>query len=101
MRSVVFTLFLCLLAFISVGLATIRMADDSLARVFGAPATKIGDALYDFDSAAVNDIALRGNGVSAFCKRKGDGWMVVSPWDDRMDPRIAQKLVNFTLAFHT
>ena len=98
MRSVVFTLFLCLLAFISVGLAAIRMADGSLARVFGAPATKIGDELYDFDPTAVNDIALRGNGVSAFCKRQGDGWMVVSPWDDRMDPRIAQKLVNFTLA---
>ncbi|MEP4079179.1 DUF4340 domain-containing protein [Haloferula sp.] len=98
MRSVVFTLFLSLLAFVSVGLAAIRMADGSLARVFGAPATKIGDELYDFDSSEVNDIALRGNGVSAYCKRSGEGWMVVSPWEDRMDPRIAQKLVTFTLA---
>ncbi|MGB6221264.1 DUF4340 domain-containing protein [Haloferula sp.] len=98
MRSVVFTLFLCLVAFVSVGLAALRLADGSLARVFGAPATKIGDTLYDFDPAAVESIGLQGNGIKAFCKRTESGWEVVSPWKDRMDPRIAQKLVSFTLA---
>lgn len=98
MRSVVFTLFLCLLAFVSVCLAAIRMADGSLARVFGAPATSIGDALYEFDPGTVSNIGLQGNGVKAYCRRTENGWEIMSPWQDRMDPRIAQKLVSFTLA---
>lgn len=97
MRSLAFTFLLCLLTVVSVGLAAVRLADGSLARILGAPATGVGESLYDFDPAAVSDIALRGNGVSAYCRRTEEGWRVISPWDDRMDPRIAQKIVTFAL----
>ncbi len=97
MRSVLATLFLALVALISVGLAALRLSDGSLARVFGAPAVQIGESLYQFDAMEASQIRLGSNGVSALCERGPGGWQVVEPWEDRMDPRVVQALFGFTL----
>ncbi|MEM9235626.1 MAG: hypothetical protein AAGB14_02530, partial [Verrucomicrobiota bacterium] len=97
MRSLSFTLLLIFLALVGGGLATLRLAEGNLSRIFGAPPTAIGEPLYDFDAGQTRVIGLRGNGVSAYCKLTDDGWWVDSPWNDRMDPRVAQSILTFTL----
>ncbi len=97
MRSLLATLGLGLVALVTVGLATLRLSDGDLARVLGAPAAGIGDTLYRFDPGEVVEMQLLGNGVSAICKRGDDGWKMISPWKDRMDPRAVQALFAFTL----
>ncbi|MCH7225190.1 DUF4340 domain-containing protein [Haloferula sp. A504] len=97
MRSVLATVLLGLAACIAAGLTGLRLADGDLTRVFGAPASKIGDHLYDFDPNEVVEMQLAGNGVSAICRRGPDGWEVISPWKDRVDPRVIQALFSFTL----
>lgn len=97
MRSFSFTLLLLLFTALMVGLAVVRIADGSLARVFGSPPTPIGAALYEFDPGSIRKIELGGNGISADCVLTATGWQIKSPWNDRMDPRIAQALIDFTL----
>ncbi|BCX50398.1 conserved hypothetical protein [Haloferula helveola] len=97
MRSIFLTLLLGLTAVITVGLSGLRLSEGDLARVFGAPAAKIGDPLYEFDPSDVTVIQLAGNGASAVCQRKETGWWIVQPWHDRMDPRAVQSLFGFTL----
>jgi len=109
MRSIAFTLLLLAAAAVAGGLALINLREGTLARVLGAPATPIGETLYDFDAGTVRDIYLSGNGVSAHCSFRDGAWRVMEPPDparpdeptepkDLMDPRLANILVGFTLA---
>lgn len=102
MRSITFTILLALVAAITLGAAGLRIIEGDLARIMGSPATPIGERLYDFDPAKVSRIVLKGNGVLAVAERGEGGWEVTEPererpWRDRMDPRIAQALLAFTL----
>lgn len=97
MRSIFLTILLAILAVVSASLAVMRMSEGSLARVFGLPATPVGENLYEFDPNAVENIYLLGNGISAHCQKDASGWQMVSPWRDRMDPRAAQSIFGFTL----
>lgn len=97
MRSVSATLLLALAAVISVGLAGLRLFEGNLSRVFGAPPAELGAPLYRFDPNEAVEMRLSGNGIGAHCVKTDTGWRVVEPWEDRMDPRVAQALFNFTL----
>lgn len=97
MRSVSLTILLAILALVSASLAVMRLSEGSLARVFGLPATPVGENLYEFDPNQVENIYLLGNGISAHCQKDASGWQMVSPWKDRMDPRAAQAIFGFTL----
>ena len=97
MRSALATFVLGLVAFVAVTLTAMRLADGNLARVFGAPASNIGDHLYDFDPNDAVEMQLAGNGFSAICRRGPTGWEVISPWRDRVDPRVIQSIFAFTL----
>lgn len=97
MRSLFFTLFLAAIALATAGLSVMRLSEGSLARVLGVPATPIGEKLYEFDPNQVQDIYLLGNGVSAHCRKGPTGWRMIKPWNDRMDPRAAQQIFQFTL----
>lgn len=97
MRSTAVTLVLALLATACGVIAVVRMRDGGLARIFGNPPVQAGEPLFEFDPAEARRIRLVGNGVSAVCERGEQGWQVVEPWQDRMDPRVAQAILEFTL----
>ncbi|MCU0796380.1 MAG: DUF4340 domain-containing protein [Akkermansiaceae bacterium] len=97
MRSFIVTFLLAIAALLSTGLGVIGLSDARFSRLLGSPATAIGETLYDFDAGEVTDIYLFGNGVSAHCQRTRAGWQIKAPWEDRMDPRAVQKLLEFTL----
>lgn len=97
MRSFVVTFLLGFLALIAITITAIRVIDGNLVRIFGAPITKIGDPLYHFDPNEIQAIYLRGNGIQATCVNTPYGWQIEEPWNDRMDPRAAQAIFEFTL----
>ncbi|TAE73302.1 MAG: DUF4340 domain-containing protein [Verrucomicrobia bacterium] len=97
MRSIPFTLFLLLL---TIGLsltAALRMMDGSLDRLLGPPATAAGSPLYRFATKDIHRIRLSGNGVQADCVFENGNWRILEPWQDRMDPRAADAILQFTL----
>jgi hypothetical protein len=97
MRSIPFTLLLLL---ITAGLAltaALRLSEGSLNRLFGPPATAIGENLYRFDTKDIYRIRLSGNGVHADCVFEKGTWRMNKPWQDRMDPRAADLILQFTL----
>ena len=97
MRSIPFTLLL-LLATVGVFLtASLRLSEGSLDRLFGTPATAVGEYLYQIDTRDINRISLAGNGVQAECVFKDGIWHLEKPWSDRMDPRAASAILQFTI----
>ncbi len=97
MRSIPFTLLL-LLVTIGVSLtAALRLSEGSLDRFFGSAATEVGENLYRFDTKEIHRIQLSGNGVKAECVFEKGTWRMDKPWQDRMDPRAADAILQFTL----
>lgn len=97
MRSIPITLLLLL---VTAGLAVtafLRLSDGSLDRLFGPPATAIGENLYQFETKDIHRIRLGGNGVHADCVFEKGTWRMNKPWQDRMDPRAADTILQFTL----
>lgn len=97
MRSIPFTLLLLL---VTAGLAltaALRLSEGSLNRLFGPPATEIGENLYSFETKDIYRIRLGGNGVHADCVFEKGTWRMNKPWQDRMDPRAADTILQFTL----
>lgn len=98
MRSFGFTLILALLAVIACGLAGWQWIGGNFDSVFGAPPTPLGQPIYStFNAAAVRHIQVAQNGVRATFDLDENGWHATTPWQDRMDPRAAVSIVNFTL----
>lgn len=99
MRSPVFTFLLAFIAFILCGLVGWRLTQGSLDAVFGAPPTVQGELLYpSFQGHEVQRISLSANGVrSVFARDEKGVWQAEFPWKDRMDPRFAESIINFTL----
>lgn len=97
MRSIPFTLLL-LIATVGICLtAAIRLSEGSLQQLFGPPATGVGQNLYRFETKDIHRIRLSGNGVKAECVFEKGTWRMVKPWQDRMDPRAADLILQFTL----
>lgn len=97
MRSIPFTLLL-LLATVALSLtAAMRLSEGSLHKLFGPPATGIGENLYRFETKDIHRIRLSGNGVKAECVFEKGTWRMNQPWQDRMDPRAADTILQFTL----
>jgi hypothetical protein len=97
MRSIPFTLLLVLVTAGFAVTAALRLFDGSLDRLFGPPATGIGENLYRFDVDDIHRIRLSGNGVQADCVFENNSWRMLKPWQDRMDPRTADLILQFTL----
>lgn len=80
-------------------LGGILLSKGNLNQVFGAPPTPIGQPLYSgFTAADITQISLKSNGTSATFSRESGVWMMTEPVKDRMDPRWAKTLIDFTLA---
>jgi Domain of unknown function (DUF4340) len=98
MRSLGFTVILALLAVLVCGLAVWQWLEGSFDSLLGAPPTPVGQRLYtEFTPAEVKYIQVSQNGVSASFELGPEGWQATSPWHDRMDPRAAVGIINFTL----
>lgn len=98
MRSIGFTLFLALLAALSCGLAGWQWKEGNFDAFLGAPPTKVGERLYTaFTPADVKYIQVTQNGIVSNFELTDKGWQALVPWRDRMDPRAAVGIINFTL----
>jgi hypothetical protein len=98
MRSIGSTLILALLAILTLGVATWHWVGGNFDSVFGTPPTPLGQLVYSkFDAAAVKNIQISQNNAVANFDLKENGWQAVVPWKDRMDPRAAMAIIDFTL----
>ena len=98
MRSLGFTLILALLAVLVCGLAGWQWVQGNFDSVFGAPPTPVGERIYSgFRPAEVKFIEVSQSGVNTAFELGPNGWFSTRPWQDRMDPRAAVGIINFTL----
>jgi hypothetical protein len=97
MRSFAFTLFLLVLTAGVALVAALHVKEGSLDRLLGSQGAEVGKNLYKFDTQNIHRIHLAGNGVKAECVFEDGMWRTVQPWKDRMDPRVANLIVQFTL----
>lgn len=98
MRSIAITFILALLAALACGLAGWQWAGGNFDSMLGAPPTRVGQGIYSgFAASEVKQIRVSHNGVRALFKLGENGWQASRPWEDRMDPRAAVNIINFTL----
>jgi Domain of unknown function (DUF4340) len=98
MRSISFTLLLLLLTALAVGLAAWQWTRGNFDRFIGAAPTPVGARIYTkFSAADVRSIHVSQNGIEAKFELTEKGWQATQPWRDRMDPRAAVAILNFTL----
>lgn len=101
MRSLGFTLILALLAIVACGLAGWQWKEGNFNSVLGTPPVPLGGRIYSsFTPGEVKHIEISRNGVSASFDLGENGWQATLPWQDRMDPRAAVSIINFTLGLH-
>jgi hypothetical protein len=80
-------------------MAGILIARGNLHALFGVPPTPIGERLYtNFTANDITEISLSSNDGRATFSRASGVWMMTSPAQDRMDPRWAKVLIDFTLS---
>jgi hypothetical protein len=98
MRSLGFTLMLALIAALVCAVAGLQLREGGFESIFGRPATPVGEHLYaSFTPDQVKHIRVVASGTSASFTLKENGWQASTPWQDRMDPRAAVGIINFTL----
>jgi Domain of unknown function (DUF4340) len=109
MRFLGFTLILALLAILMCGLAGWQWTRGNFDSVFGTPPTELGARIYSnysvvekkvvpsFTPSEVKYIRVSQNSVRAEFALGEHGWQCIAPWKDRMDPRAAVEIINFTL----
>lgn len=99
MRSLAFTFLLALAAVTVCGMAVWQFRQGNFDLVFGAPPTPVGSRIYHaFKPDQVKHIRVIGDGSKATFTLEKDGWQASSPWIDRMDPRAAVAIIDFTLS---
>ncbi len=100
MRSVAFTLLLLLLTAGVTLVAGLSLRDGDFREIFGSRFTPPGERLFPISTREANDIRriqIAGNGVQADCVFEDGIWKMTKPWQDRMDPRAADAILQFTL----
>lgn len=98
MRSLGFTLFLALLATFACGVAGWQWIGNNFDAILGVPPTPVGAHLYTgFSPDRVKFIRVSQNDVGASFSLTSKGWQATAPWQDRMDPRAAVTIIDFTL----
>jgi len=98
MRSLGFTSLLAITTAIVCALAGLQWRHGNFDSILGAPPTPVGQRIYhSFSANQVKHIRLGANGKSAAFTLTSNGWQATSPWTDRMDPRAAVAIINFTL----
>jgi hypothetical protein len=97
MRSLILTFVLALLAALVCGIVGWRLTHGNLDVLLGVPPTPMGEYLYpELKSEEVKHIVVQSAGLEAQFERDSKGWTMTKPWRDRMDPRAAANLIDFT-----
>ncbi len=79
------------------GLIAWQRLGNPIEEIFGKPATAVGQALYpNLTASEVKHIEVKVDQVEAAFSLSENGWMASKPWQDRMDPRAAWAIVEFT-----
>jgi hypothetical protein len=98
MRSPVVTFLLILITLLTCGLAGWWLAVGDSGSMLGTPPPAPGERLYgSFAPDEVRKIQVSARGRGAEFVKAANGWQVLQPWQDRMDPRAAVGIINFTL----
>ncbi len=91
------TLLLLACALLLGGLVTVQRITGNLDSVFGTPALKEGDLVYQFDPKNVGSIQIiNDDGTHAHIKKIGNTWKLENPWEDLADTRLIQSVLNFS-----
>lgn len=101
MRSLTFTALLALFATVVGGVIAWQVKDGNLDAILGMPPIPPGERLYsDFRPDDVAKISVSSAGIhSEFVKDDGV-WRALAPPQDRMDPKAAIGIINFTLGLN-
>jgi hypothetical protein len=98
MRSFSFTLFLALLAAALCGVIGWQLKEGNLDALLGVPPVQPGERLYtDFLPDDVAKISVESGGIHLEFVKDGSSWKSTTPPHDRMDPRAAANIINYTL----
>lgn len=99
MRTFRFIL-LILVTLAAIGAAVLLTIDGNLSRIIGRTAFSSGERLFPYTREEMNEVSwMRINcmGDVAEFRRKPNGvWWCEKPWDDRMDPRAAAAILQYT-----
>ncbi len=98
MRSPGLTFVLALVAALFCALAGWQWRQGNFDTLFGALPTPVGERVYSsFTPDKVKFIRISYVNTTATFALREDGWQATSPWMDRMDPRAAVGIIDFTL----
>lgn len=98
MRSLGSTFLLGLAAAFLCFFAAWQWREGNFDTLLGTPPVSVGKRLYEsLKPAEVKHIRISSGGSSAAFSRGENGWQASAPWKDRMDPRAATGIINFTL----
>jgi len=98
MRSLGTTIVLVLVAALLCFLAAWQWREGNFDALLGGPPAAVGERLYQsFKPDEVRHIRISSGDATAVFSLEENGWQVATPWRDRMDPRAATSIINFTL----
>lgn len=92
------TILLALMALATIIVAVVQTQDGSLARLLGRGEFAEGENLFSFNPQTAHYFFLRTPDKEAKFHKKENGiWWADSPWNDRMDPRAAEAMLQFAI----
>lgn len=98
MRSLGSTVLLGFAAAFLCFLAAWQWREGNFDTLLGTPPVAVGQRLYgEFKPDEVKHIRVASGGASASFSLGENGWQASAPWRDRMDPRAATGIINFSL----
>lgn len=91
---------LVLVTLAAIGAAVLLTIDDNLSRIIGRTAFSSGERLFPYTKEEMNEISWMrincGGDMAEFRRRPNGVWWGEKPWDDRMDPRAAAAILQYT-----
>ena len=98
MRSLAATFVLALAAAAICAMVGWQWRQGNFNSLFGTPPVPVGQRIYTaFTPAEVKHIRISDGTTNATFTLGENGWQATTPWADRMDPRAAVGIINFTL----
>lgn len=91
---------LVLVTLAAIGAAVLLTIDGNLSRIIGRTAFSSGEHLFPYTKEEMNEISWMrincGGDMAEFRRRPNGVWWGEKPWDDRMDPRAAAAILQYT-----
>ena len=91
---------LVLVTLSAIGAAVLLTIDGNLSRIIGRTAFSSGERLFPYTKEEMNEISWMrincGGDMAEFRRRPNGVWWGEKPWDDRMDPRAAAAILQYT-----